>query len=342
MKRIIVFLIVVMVLSVSGTAWSQGLTRINPGELDRASQNALMALDLAKGGADLSGIPYFRVTPSTRMSFMAKIPPGYSRVDRAVYKFDQTQMGVRTLEQVDKYEDSQGNSMATFSSIMFTVLRPKAGEVEATKGSLLAAMQDVEKLDKGLANDTRSMVSKFQKINGLPADGMFGPGTARELAQQIDIIDIHEMRSSPANTGGGAASAAPASYTDNPRVEILVLPAAMVEANPAMYNNGFASLDAVRTNALSPGTFQAQANRGSEFYMFAFFHDYVDPTKDLRIGFSSREKKKERRSMTDERYALAGQRPVLMEKVKISGKLGKKVYANVFLDDEYVAGIKLK
>lgn len=342
MKRIIVFLIVVMVLSFSGTAWSQGLTRINPGELDRASQNAVMALDMAKGGADLSGIPYFQISPSTRTFFMAKIPPGYSRVDRAIYRFDQTPMGVRTLEQVDKYEDGQGNVLATFSSIKFTVLRPKPGEIEATKGSLLAGMKDVEALDKGLAKDTRPMVSKFQKDNGLPADGMFGPGTARKMAEQIDIIDIHEMKSSPANMGGAAASAAPAGYTDTPRVEVLVLPAAMVEANPSMYNNGFASLDAVRRDALSPGTFQAQAKRGSQFYMFAFFHDHVDPTKDLRIGFSSRERKKERRTMTDRRYAMGGQLPVLMEKVKIGSKLGKKVYVNVFMDGDYVAGVKLK
>ena len=162
----------------------------------------------------------------------------------------------------------------------------------------------------------KKSVADFQRSHNLSADGAMGMHTARTMAREESVLDVREMTNRIV-------------LPDTPRTLLYAVPYEVVSRNPATFNKGFESLDAVRKHALTQETFQKIDRPGQKFTVFLYFLDRIDSEKDIRIALASSEYRWSE-IITPSAYPPA-EWPILIESFQIDESMGTApLFVNVF------------
>jgi hypothetical protein len=159
-------------------------------------------------------------------------------------------------------------------------------------------------------------IRKYQQDNGLKVDGVYGKDTAHSMAKQAPIVDILEITSEIV-------------YPLEPRHATYIVPFTTVEKNPDQFYNGFDSLEAVKDNSIGLKEFPSMAKKGTQFTVFVYFFDRVDPYSPLSVRLST-SKLKATGSAGQKWYADPVKWPVLVETFTLN-KDPKMLSGNLFI-----------
>jgi len=161
-------------------------------------------------------------------------------------------------------------------------------------------------------------IKEFQKRHGLIPDGIIGTKSAKMYSRKAKVLDVKELSSSII-------------YPTKPRSTFFILSYETVAGAPDQFNQGYASLDAVKQHALSADEFKKLAAPGSRFVLFLYFLDRVSPDKAVQMCLSKSENRKTK-SLSPAKYALPGVWPVITEILSIDDAMGEaSLYVNVYI-----------
>lgn len=159
-------------------------------------------------------------------------------------------------------------------------------------------------------------IRKYQQDKGLKVDGVYGKNTADFMGKETFIVDIMEITSGIV-------------YPSEPRHATYIVPSNIVEKNPDQFYNGFDSLEAVKQNSIGLKKFPSMAKKGTQFTVFVYFFDRVDPYTPLSVRLST-SKLKATGSAGQKWYADPVKWPVLVETFTLK-KDPKMLSGNLFV-----------
>jgi hypothetical protein len=296
--------------------------RVDPSSLKPASRLAISAFEMEKGGL-LEGFPAVRVDPlgknlSNTMDYSA-----FRQRNVIVLRFQENPDGSYCQDMLCESTDTLGRIDVRRNYIAFTVRQPDAKESIELTQSLLDASRALKASDAHVQQDFGTAVRDYQSVNGLVPDGVFGPATATSVSQTLSILDIGELTSE-------------IHYPSEPKSMLYVLPYDTIAAAPDRFNQGYASLDAIKQEALSNAEFKQQALPSRQFVLFLYFLDRVSPGKAISMCLATSERQWTH-CRSPAKYAQPGAWPVLTEILSIDEALDqKRLYVNVFLRGKFM------
>jgi hypothetical protein len=224
--------------------------------------------------------------------------------------------GAYVQDMLSESVDQFGRIDVSHERIVYSQREPTESEAAAIGKSMLYASKSAQYLDSASRMRFKQSVKEFQLAHSLSADGAMGMTTARTMAREVSMLDVREMTSSIV-------------LPETPRTLLYAVPYEVVTRNPATFNKGFASRDAVKTHALTPEKFREIDRPGQKFTVFLYFLDRIDPEKDVRIGLASSEHRWSD-VITPSAYP-PGDWPILIESFQIDESMGgSPLYVNVF------------
>ncbi len=333
----------VFVLAVTGCVETMGTSSVKtppvkayqpapttPGTLTPDQNLIVFAMDLARSGQEFTG-PTLVLAQGARTQ-LKPLEPGFTVGKEGVAVGAGTIPGTQMVDVLSQRSDALGRTALVADRVEYTTRPPSIGETEQLT---MLLQQDYKAVmtaaDAGFKDDTRKAVTGYQQDKGLAADGLLGPGTAKTLAKDMEIIEIKSMRSVTL-------------YPSKVRFELYVVPEGVVRSGGERFKHGFGSLEAVRAAAVPPERLDSEARKDGNFVIFVYFMDQVSPFSAIEVGFSTSPGKKDfknRQATLDAVYAAPDSWPVIVAPFKLKDA-GVRLYANVFVNDECVGNVKLK
>jgi len=288
---------------------------ITPDTLPEVSQKAVDAFEMGKRGT-LESSPY---VCTRRQAIKLGNTTDYwkfMRCNTIIKEFTSDPDGIYVQNMLSESVDQFGRIDVSHERIVYALRKPTESEAAAIGKSMLYASKSTQYMDSASRIRFKQSVKEFQRAHNLSADGVMGMTTAKTAAREASVLDIQEMTSSIV-------------LPETPRTLLYAVPHEVVSQNPAAFNKGFESLDAVKTHALTPEAFQGIDRPGQKFTVFLYFLDRIDPEKDVRIGLASSEYR-----WSDVITPIAyppGEWPILIESFQIDETMGgSPLYVNVF------------
>jgi hypothetical protein len=240
---------------------------------------------------------------------------------------DETYSQTMVVESIDDF----GRIDISRNHIVYRLREAGGAEVASIEESFLQGARAVKDLDEAQRADFERAIIEYQRAKGLNADGVLGPQTAESLAAGESILDVKELTSHVL-------------YPRKPRHCFYILDFETVEKEPEKYYKGFESLEEVMSQALTTDDVKGltQEDSKKKFVLFVYFFDRVNPNWAINVGLSTRAKRKTE-FMSPTCYAEPGKWPVLVETMCIEKQSRySKLYANLFINKEYVSNFKLR
>jgi len=189
----------------------------------------------------------------------------------------------------------------------------------------------VKNLDEEFQNAFKEAVIEYQKTKGLIIDGILGLETAGSLSQEMMILDVQELTSH-------------VFYPPVSRHAFFFLDYETVEKEPDRFYKGFESLEEVMNHALTIDDVKrlTQGETSKRFVLFVYFLDRLNPNWPINVCLASRPKRKTE-FMNPTSYAVPERWPVLVETICIEKHSRfPRLYANLFINKEYVSSFRLR
>ena len=306
----------------------QAYHKIDPADLNPVSRLAINTFELEKLNL-LESFPYATVSRQSRKLDNRTDYTKFIQRTVMIIDFSEEPDGVYTQHMLSESADRFGRIDLSNERIIYQVREPNEKEVAALKESMLNVSGALKKMDKPSQAHFQKALAAYQSTNGLEPDGIMGGKTAESLCQKVPILDIKEMASQVV-------------YPKIPRNSLYVVPYDAVEQNPAIFNKGFQSLEAVKKHAMTPQEFNKFDRTKKRFVVFVYFLDRVDPTIPIRLGLADAEQRWSKR-MSPKLYAAPGEWPVIIQTFCIEESVGSsRLYANLFMKYRCIGSHRIK
>lgn len=284
---------------------------------------AIDTLDAAREGT-LDSFPYARISPDSKVTVDDTKSPGAFYVNKiGIVKYDKKSDASQDLTIVTEAQDNLGRIDLRTNRLVYTTRQPNDREAKVIAQHIKKTLKNTKAADKEIHETTKSTIKEFQENHGLKADGIIGNKTAAVYSQEAKVLDVKELNSLII-------------YPTEPRSTIFVLSYDTVTRSPDQFNQGYASLNAVKKHALSAEKFKELAVPGNKFVLFLYFTDRVDPGKAVRMCLAESESRWTK-SLTPIKYAMPGTWPVITEILSIDDTVeSTRLYINVFIKGKYM------
>jgi hypothetical protein len=301
---------------------------LRPDEVDPVLHLALRALEEARADR-LDRVPYVKTCPETRIEFKGGTGNRRFRQNGLVVTgYRKLESGSFSLDAVIESMGPSGRIGLSRNHMVFSLCKGDQEQCACMKKALMEISKTMEEGSPEAREEFKDDVIGYQKKLGLEPDGVFNEKTAEAIAGDLPLLDIQEMTSSVL-------------YPEKPRHVVFILPREEVARNAEAFNRGIDSLREVRERAIPSTDFRDHAKNGGEYVLFVFFLDRVNPSMDLRTGFS-RSPGSLPDTMTSKQYPLAGKWPVLVEPFQ-SGPIADsdRLYVHILLGGFPVSEIQI-
>jgi hypothetical protein len=279
---------------------------------------AIDTLDAAREGT-LDSFPYARIDSESSVTVEDTKSPGPFSVRKiGIVNYEVSYDDTKHLTTVTETRDNLGRLDLRSNRLVYKVREPDNQEAQAIVRHIKKSLKYTAGMRKEVKEANQRAIKEFQKRHGLKPDGIIGSRSAKMYSREAKVLDVKELRSSII-------------YPDEPRSTLFILSYEKVAGAPDQFNQGYASLDAVKQHALSADEFKKLAVPGSRFVLFLYFFDRVSPDKAVRMCLSKSENRKTK-SLSPVKYALPGVWPVITEILSIDAAMGEaSLYVNVYI-----------
>jgi len=301
---------------------------LKPDEVDPILHLALRALEEARADR-LDRVPYVKTSPETRIAFKGGTGNGrFAQNGLVVTEYRKLESGAFSLEAVIESMGPSGRIGLSRNHMVFSVCKGGQAQCAGLKNALLEMSKAMEEGPPEARQEFKDDVIGYQKKLGIAPDGVLNEKTAEAIAGDLPVLDIQEITSSVL-------------YPEKPRHVVFILPREEVVRNAGAFNRGIDSLQEVRAHAIPSTDFRDHAKDGGEYVLFVFFLDRVNPSLDLRTGFSQSPGTPPD-TMTSKQYPLPGKWPVLAEPFQ-SGPIADsdRLYVHILLGGFPVSEIRI-
>jgi hypothetical protein len=286
---------------------------------------AIDTLDAAREGT-LDSFPFARIASDSTVTVADTEPSGTcSMRNMGIVKYEENSDATQTLVTVTETRDNLGRMDLRSNRLVYAVREPDNREAQAIARHIKKTLKYTKGMRKEVKEANQRAIKEFQKKHGLKPDGIIGNRSAKMYSREAKVLDVKELSSSVI-------------YPVEPRSTLFILSYDTVASAPGQFNQGYASLDAVKEHALSPDEFKKLAVPESRFVLFLYFLDRVSPDKAVRMCLSESEKRWTK-CLTPKKYALPGTWPVITEILSIDEAMETtRLYINVFIKKKYIYG----
>lgn len=288
---------------------------VAPDTLPEVGKTAIAAIERGKRGM-LEASPYITVNPQGKKFENTTDYQQFFRRNTIIMDFAILPDGAYVQDMLTESVDRFGRIDVSHERIVYSLREPTKSEAAAIAESMIRTSRSVSYMDSASRMRFKKSVVDFQRSHGLSADGVMGMHTAKTMAREESVLDVQEMTNRIV-------------LPETPRTLLYAVPYEIVSRNPAKFNKGFESLEAVKAHALTPDTFRKIDRTGQQFTIFLYFLDRIDPERDIRIALASSEYRWSE-IVTPSAYP-PGEWPVLIESFLIEETMGASpLYVNIF------------